>query len=118
MALGLWPGGGLGAELSQIVREGSGRPLCDLPVGQEDHEPPLSLLTGQEPELASKQEEPGSRLSKASASAAAGDVGGSLGLFYLLCETWVYFVASFNYQRKDDQVVCGAGCHSAVVYTS
>lgn len=77
MALGLWPGGELGAELSQIVREGSERPLCDLHVGQEDHEPPPSLLIGQEPELASQQEEPGSRLSKASASAAGGDVGGS-----------------------------------------
>lgn len=77
MALGLWPGGGLGAGLSQVVREGSGRPLCDLYVRQEDREPPPSLLIGQESELVSKQDEPGSGLSEASAFVAGSDVGGS-----------------------------------------
>lgn len=58
---------------TQIVREASGRPLCDLHVGQEDLEPPPSLLTAQE----SQQDAPGSGFSRASALAAGGDVGGS-----------------------------------------
>lgn len=111
MSLGLWPGA-LGAGLSEIVREGSGRPLCDRHAGQEELSHTLPAHS-QESELLSEQDEPGPRLRGASAFVAGSDVG-ELRTVHLLCETGVYCVASFTCQRKGGQGVCGSGCRSTV----
>lgn len=102
MSLGLWPGA-LGAGLSEIVGEGSGRPLCDRHAGQEElsHHPPCSQPGVR---TAPEQDEPGPRLGGASAFVVGSDVG-ELRTVHLLCETGVYCVASFTCQRKG-----GRGC--------